>query len=155
MARRLDHRSYEVDTGGTIYRRNRAHLRSSHEPPPSEDKGPISPTFNPTLFLTQSATVETKRTQMWHKHRQGPQPRTSLEGPWKDYREAVRYKFTQKGEKTLRWAVRLNPNHKKRTMKVGPTWIILGQEEQLSDQIASKTLWVVCSWRKKKKKKKP
>ena len=47
VARRLDHRSYEVDTGGTIYRCNRAHLRSSHEPPPSEDIGPISPTVEP------------------------------------------------------------------------------------------------------------
>ena len=85
VARRLDHRSYEVDTGGTIYRRNRAHLRCSHEPTPSEDIGPISPTVEPhTIPHTERYSGDQEDPNVTQAQTRSPtkdQSRGSMERP--------------------------------------------------------------------------
>ena len=60
VTKRLDERSYEVDTGTTSYRRNRAHLRKTNELAPS---GHLEEFSNPIAEQQTEPTKETHQAQ--------------------------------------------------------------------------------------------
>ena len=64
VVERLDDRSYEVeDTAGTVYRRNKVHLKKTHETPPSPGMSLAEPSGDntpPTSGQPPSQDVKTK-----------------------------------------------------------------------------------------------
>ena len=57
ITKKLDERSYEIQAGGTAYRRNRLHIKPSGEEP---DKTPASSTPTPKMHYMPSGVVENR-----------------------------------------------------------------------------------------------